>query len=59
MKGNPGRELKIEGPQKTIMKSRIYLVKKRMYQIMAVFNPEHAHDKKITEVFASFRINGI
>ncbi|MGA2506930.1 MAG: hypothetical protein ABSF80_05580 [Chitinispirillaceae bacterium] len=59
MKGNPGRELKIEGPQKTIMKSRIYLVKKRMYQIMAVSNSDHAYDKKITEVFGSFRINGI
>lgn len=59
MKGNPGRELNIKGPQKMILKCRIYLVKKRLYQIMAVSNPDHAFDKKITEVFDSFKVNGI
>ena len=59
MKGHPGRELKIEGPQKMIIKTRIYLVKNRLYQVMAVSNPDHAYDKKITEVFESFKVNGI
>lgn len=59
MNGRPGRELRIEGPQKIILKSRIYLVGKRLYQIMAVSQPDHSFDKKIDEVFSSFKIQGI
>lgn len=59
LKGHAGRELRIEGPQKIVLKSRIYLVGKRLYQIMAVSEPDHSFDKKIDEVFSSFKINGI
>jgi hypothetical protein len=59
IQGHPGRELRIEGPQKLIIKSRIYLVGKRLYQIMAISKQDHARDKKITEVFGSFRIEGM
>lgn len=57
MNGYPGRELRIEGPQKIILISRIYLVEKRLYQIMAVSKPDHSFDKKINEVLNSFKIN--
>jgi hypothetical protein len=57
--GNPGRELRIEGPQKMVLKSRMYLVKNRLYQIMVVSKPDHAFDKKIDEVFNSFKITGL
>jgi hypothetical protein len=59
MNRHPGRELQIESPQKLILKSRIYLVGNRLYQIMAVSKPDHASDKEIEEVFNSFMINGI
>jgi hypothetical protein len=54
--GHPGRDLRIEGPQKAIIESRIYLVGKRLYQIMAISQPGHSFDKKIDEVFKSFKI---
>jgi hypothetical protein len=56
MNGHPGRELRIEGPQKLILKSRLYLVGNRLYQVMAVSKPDHSFDKKIEEVFLSFKI---
>jgi hypothetical protein len=59
MNRHPGRELQIESPQKLILKSRIYLVGNRFYQIMAVHKPEYTLDKEIDEVFSSFKINGI
>jgi hypothetical protein len=59
IKGHPGRELRIEGPQKMILKSRIYLVGNRLFQIMAISKPDHSFDKKIDEVFNSFKINEI
>lgn len=59
MNGHPGRELRIEGPQKIIMKSRIYLVGKRLYQIMTISKPDHSFDKKIEEVLSSFKIEGL
>jgi hypothetical protein len=57
LQGHPGRELSIEGPQKIILKSRIYLVKRRLFQVMAISKPGHAFDKKIEDVFDSFTIN--
>ena len=57
LQGHPGRELKIEGPNKIVIKSRIYLVKNRMFQIMALSKPDHSFDKKIQDVFDSFKIN--
>ena len=56
LQGNPGRELKIEGPRKLIIRSRMYLVKNRLFQIMAISKPDHSFDKKIKDVFDSFRI---
>jgi hypothetical protein len=48
--GYPGRELKIESPQKIILKSQIYMVGKRLYQLMAISNSDHSLDKEIDEV---------
>jgi hypothetical protein len=59
IKGHPGRELKIEGPQKMILHVRVYLVGNKLYQVMAISKPAFAYDKKIDEVFDSFKIKGI
>jgi hypothetical protein len=58
MNGIPGTELKIETPQKMVLKSRIYFAGKRLFQIMAIGKPDHAFDKELTEVFDSFKIKG-
>jgi hypothetical protein len=58
LNGAPGREFNIETPQKMILKSRIYLAGRRLFQVMAIAKPDHAGDGKIAEVFDSFKING-
>jgi hypothetical protein len=58
-KGHSGRELRILGPQKIILKMRIYLVGNRLYQIMTVAEPDYVYDKIINTVFDSFKINSI
>ncbi|HEX3020720.1 MAG TPA: hypothetical protein VHP36_10480 [Chitinispirillaceae bacterium] len=59
LNGHPGREMRIEGPQKIIVESKIYLVGNRLYQIMAISEPGHSFDKEVYKMFSSFKIKGL
>ncbi len=54
--GAPGRELRIEAPGTLVIQSRIYLVKNRLYQILAVTQKEKAADAEITKFRDSFKL---
>lgn len=56
LQGNPGRELKIAGPQKEYIRARLYLVNNRLYQIKAVSKLEHAQDEDMEMIFNSFKL---
>jgi hypothetical protein len=56
LNGYPGRELRIEGPQKIILESRIILANQRLYQIIAVCQPEHSFDSIVSKVLKSLEI---
>jgi len=54
--GYPGRDLRIEGPQKTIIVTRLILANQRLYQVMILCRPDHSFDKIIDKVIQSFSI---
>jgi hypothetical protein len=58
LQGNPGRELKIVGPQKEYIRARLFLVNNRLYQIKVVSSISHTMDKDVEIMFDSFKLIG-
>jgi hypothetical protein len=61
LKKNPGREFRASVPigddkKAGIMKARVYLVGRRVYQVMAIAPKDEAGSKAIDGFFASFKI---
>jgi hypothetical protein len=57
--GHPGKEIKIMATDDLIIRARFILVKNRLYQIMAASSSVKVVEKKGTEFFESFRIDGL
>ncbi len=56
LQGNPGRELKIAGPEKEYIRARLYLVSNRLYQIKVVSKAPYTADKNVDTMFDSFKL---
>ncbi|MBN1392722.1 MAG: hypothetical protein JW947_07960 [Sedimentisphaerales bacterium] len=57
--GHPGKEIKIKAPDDLIIRARLILVKNRLYQVMAASSSAKVVEKKGTEFFESFRVDGL
>lgn len=56
LQGNPGRELKIAGPEKEYIRARLFLVSNRLYQIRVISKAPHTADKNVETMFDSFKL---
>jgi len=54
--GNPGREFTADAEVHGRIKGRIYLVKNRLYQLVAGGSPEKVSDQDVQKFFDSFKL---
>lgn len=52
----PGREIEVEAPEGFIIRSRLYLVKQRMYQLIVATSKEEAFSENAEKFFKSFKL---
>ena len=57
--GHPAREIRVEAPKKTSMRSRLILIENRLYQVMVISKSARILDGKGSEFFDSFTVDGV
>ncbi|MGH7171603.1 MAG: hypothetical protein ACRELG_15105, partial [Gemmataceae bacterium] len=58
VEGHPGREWTMDVPGQGGLKMRVFLVKNRLYQLVAGGNPKKVAQKDIQAFFDSFKLTG-
>jgi hypothetical protein len=57
--GHPAREIRVEAPKKTSIRSRLILIENRLYQLVVISKSARILDEKGSEFFDSFTVDGV